>query len=65
MKIFKLTEYETDTYSYSGIGIHNEKFFLTKELTEKEAEKRDLKVVQYCKNPDFDFTISEEVVIEK
>lgn len=65
MKIFKLTEYKSCTYSYSGIGVNNEKFFISKELAEKEAEKSGLKVVEYCKNPDTDCTIVEEYVIEK
>lgn len=65
MKIFKLTEYCDDTYSFSGIGVNNEKFFISKELAEKEAEKSGLKVVEYCKNPNTDCTIVEEYVIEK
>ena len=60
MKIYTLTIYEYDTYSYSGISEQERFLFLSRQSAETAAAKMGLKIVEYCKDVNTEATIDED-----
>ena len=60
--VYILTEYDNDTYSYSGISSSNEYIHLSKKGAEAHAVELGLEIVEYCKDPSKQATLREERV---
>ena len=61
--VFVLTEYEYNTYSYSGISENQFHLHATREGAEKHAKELGLVVVEYCKNADKECTIKQQKLL--